>query len=62
MAFEITTTRHFSASHQLVLYDGTLEPLHGHNWQVRVTARVGDGARHEGGTAAMLAREEINYD
>ncbi|MGB7159487.1 MAG: 6-carboxytetrahydropterin synthase [Tepidisphaeraceae bacterium] len=36
MTFEITTTRHFSASHQLVLYDGSLEPLHGHNWVVRV--------------------------
>ncbi len=32
MHFQITTTRHFSASHQLVLYDGSLEPLHGHNW------------------------------
>ncbi len=36
MTFEITTTRHFSAAHQLVLYDGSLEPLHGHNWMVRV--------------------------
>ncbi len=37
MAFRITTTRHFSASHQLRLYDGSLEPLHGHNWVVKVT-------------------------
>jgi 6-pyruvoyltetrahydropterin/6-carboxytetrahydropterin synthase len=37
MAFEINTTREFSASHQLRLYDGSLEPLHGHNWRVRVT-------------------------
>src|SRR6476646_71574 len=37
MAFEISTTRHFSAAHQLRLYDGTLEPVHGHNWKVRVT-------------------------
>ena len=36
MQFEITTTRYFCASHQLVLYDGSLEPLHGHNWVVRV--------------------------
>lgn len=36
MNFEITTTRHFSAAHQLRLYDGSLEPLHGHNWKVRV--------------------------
>ena len=40
MPFEITTTRKFCASHRLRLYDGSLEPLHGHNWrvQVRVTA------------------------
>src|SRR5688572_2195891 len=37
MTFEITTTRHFSAGHQLVLYDGSLEPLHGHNWVVKVS-------------------------
>src|SRR5690349_11137107 len=36
MRFEITTTREFSAAHQLRLYDGSLEPLHGHNWRVRV--------------------------
>ena len=35
--FQITAERDFSASHQLVLYDGSLEPLHGHNWKVRVT-------------------------
>ena len=37
MGFEITITRDFSASHQLRLYDGSLEPLHGHNWHVVVT-------------------------
>src|SRR5437773_9804659 len=37
MGFEITTTRSFAAAHQLRLYDGSLEPLHGHNWSVRVT-------------------------
>ena len=37
MAFEVTTQRTFSASHQLRLYDGSIEPLHGHNWVVRVT-------------------------
>src|SRR4051794_8955007 len=36
MAFEISTTRHFSAAHQLRLYDGSLEPVHGHNWRVKV--------------------------
>ena len=37
MTFEITTTRHFSAGHQLRLYDGALEPIHGHNWVVKVS-------------------------
>jgi 6-pyruvoyltetrahydropterin/6-carboxytetrahydropterin synthase len=37
MPFEISTTRSFSAAHQLRLYDGSLEPVHGHNWRVRVT-------------------------
>ena len=37
MPFQITTTRQFSAAHQLKLYDGSLEPLHGHNWKVTVT-------------------------
>ncbi|HEY1921364.1 MAG TPA: 6-carboxytetrahydropterin synthase [Tepidisphaeraceae bacterium] len=40
MSFEITTTRAFSASHQLRLYDGSLEPLHGHNWIVKITVAV----------------------
>jgi 6-pyruvoyltetrahydropterin/6-carboxytetrahydropterin synthase len=37
MAFEISTTRQFSAAHALRLYDGSLEPVHGHNWRVKVT-------------------------
>jgi 6-pyruvoyltetrahydropterin/6-carboxytetrahydropterin synthase len=37
MPFEITITRDLSASHQLRLYDGSVEPLHGHNWHVIVT-------------------------
>jgi 6-pyruvoyltetrahydropterin/6-carboxytetrahydropterin synthase len=37
MFYEITITSGFSASHQLKLYDGKLEPLHGHNWTVVVT-------------------------
>ena len=37
MAFEITAERQFAAAHQLRLYDRSLEPLHGHNWRVRVT-------------------------
>ena len=37
MGFEISTVRVFSASHRLRMYDGSLEPLHGHNWKVKVT-------------------------
>jgi 6-pyruvoyltetrahydropterin/6-carboxytetrahydropterin synthase len=37
MSFQISTTRRFSAAHQIKLHDGTLEPAHGHNWRVRVT-------------------------
>ncbi len=37
MPFEITTTRTFTASHQLRMYDGQLEPLHEHLWRVCVT-------------------------
>lgn len=35
--FEISTTRFFSAAHALRLYDGSVEPVHGHNWRVKVT-------------------------
>jgi 6-pyruvoyltetrahydropterin/6-carboxytetrahydropterin synthase len=37
MSFRISTTRSFPAGHQLRLYDGSLEPIHGHNWRARVT-------------------------
>ncbi len=37
MPFEITATRSFAAAHQLRLPGGALEPLHGHNWKVKVT-------------------------
>lgn len=37
MPFEIRTLGTFSAAHQLRLYDGSLEPLHGHNWRVEIT-------------------------
>jgi 6-pyruvoyltetrahydropterin/6-carboxytetrahydropterin synthase len=37
--FEVVIEGIFSASHQLRLLDGSLEPLHGHDWQVRVTYR-----------------------
>ena len=37
MPFQASTTRGFSAAHALRLYDNSLEPVHGHNWRVRVT-------------------------
>jgi 6-pyruvoyltetrahydropterin/6-carboxytetrahydropterin synthase len=37
MAFEIATLRTFSAAHALRFPDGTVEPVHGHNWRVKVT-------------------------
>jgi 6-pyruvoyltetrahydropterin/6-carboxytetrahydropterin synthase len=40
MPFQIATTRHFSAAHRLRLYDGSLEPVHGHNWAVKVTVQA----------------------
>jgi 6-pyruvoyltetrahydropterin/6-carboxytetrahydropterin synthase len=40
MLFQIRTTRGFSAAHQLRLYDGSLEAIHGHNWKVQVTVQA----------------------
>ncbi len=35
--FEVTVSGRFTASHQLHRPDGNREPLHTHDWQVRVT-------------------------
>ncbi len=35
--YEISVTTRFPAAHQLRLADGTLEPLHEHDWRVTVT-------------------------
>ncbi|MFI4859870.1 MAG: 6-pyruvoyl trahydropterin synthase family protein [Phycisphaerales bacterium JB063] len=37
MAFEIVYQTEFAAAHAIVLPDGSLEPVHGHNWSVTVT-------------------------
>jgi len=37
MPFDVRIRREFCASHQVRMYDGTLEPLHGHNWHTTVT-------------------------
>lgn len=35
--YEITVAKIFAASHAIRLPDGSLEPIHGHNWPVEVT-------------------------
>lgn len=42
MPFEIATVRRFSAAHALKLYDGSMEPVHGHNWRVQVRVSAGE--------------------
>ena len=39
--FGIIVEKQFCATHQLRLPDGTLEPLHGHDWIVRAFCRAG---------------------
>ena len=43
MPFSVTIARTFCAAHALRLPGGELEPIHGHNWQVRVTVARDDG-------------------
>ena len=40
--FEIAVEKVFAASHAIRLPDGSLEPVHGHNWPVRVTVAADD--------------------
>jgi 6-pyruvoyltetrahydropterin/6-carboxytetrahydropterin synthase len=35
-SYEILLLAEFSAAHQLRMHDGSLEPLHGHNWRTEV--------------------------
>ena len=35
--YEISIHRVFSAAHAIRLYDGSIEPLHGHNWTLEIT-------------------------
>lgn len=37
--YEVRVQAGFSAAHQLRLYDGRLEPLHGHDWHVEAVFR-----------------------
>lgn len=42
MPFEITYETTFAAAHAILLPDGSLEPVHGHNWAVAVTVAADD--------------------
>ncbi len=37
--FEVRVQARFCATHQVRLYDGELEPLHGHDWRVEAVFR-----------------------
>jgi 6-pyruvoyltetrahydropterin/6-carboxytetrahydropterin synthase len=37
--YEITVSKVFAAAHAIRLPDGSLEPIHGHNWPVEVTVQ-----------------------
>lgn len=50
MNHRITIEQIFAASHALRLPDGTHEPVHGHNWPVRVTV----GADHLDATDCVM--------
>ncbi len=39
--YEITIHKVFCAAHALRMPDGSMEPLHGHNWNVSVTVSAG---------------------
>lgn len=49
MPFSVTITRVVCAAHAIRLPDGSLEPLHGHNWDVRVTVARPDGGLDKAG-------------
>ncbi len=40
--YELTLRGSFSAAHRLRLYDGSQEPMHGHNWRVEVCLEGGE--------------------
>lgn len=40
--YEATVERTFSAAHAIRLPDGSLEPLHGHDWRVEVTVAAAE--------------------
>ncbi len=43
MPHRVTIRRTFCAAHHLRFEDGTVEPVHGHNWHVSLTVRRVDG-------------------
>jgi 6-pyruvoyltetrahydropterin/6-carboxytetrahydropterin synthase len=39
--YEVQIEARFSAAHQVRMYDGELEPIHGHDWRVEAVYRGG---------------------
>ncbi len=40
--YRVTQEGWISSSHQTVRADGTLEPVHGHNWRIQATAEAAE--------------------
>jgi len=40
--YRVTQEGWISSSHQTVRADGSLEPIHGHNWRIQVTAEAAE--------------------
>ena len=62
MPFHITLRRTFCASHQLRLGDGSLEPLHGHNWRLTLVVARDDGGLDGIGTVVDFHVVEAALD
>ena len=58
--FTVSIERHFWASHQLVLGDGSKEPAHNHNWAV--IAEVGSTEVDDTGVVIDFCRLEEMVD
>ena len=56
--YDVTVKTGFSAAHQLRLYDGKFENLHGHNWTAQVTVEA-DGLNPIGVGIDFVELKEI---
>lgn len=55
--YEVRVQAGFSAAHQVRMYDGRLEPLHGHDWEVEAVFR-GPGLDRIGVLVDFVAVQE----